>query len=209
VFDQYFGNCTIFGLCVPNNIRREDLCSLFIATCFAMYVVRQQLTAELNTCVERLTADITSRDAKFVVEGQRMLTMVNTVIETINEITTNYESLCDQLDHLTETGSMTPLISEQFAVPSVPTSNFSQRSYSSSSPGSSPVVFDKIKTENNYTLDEMCNIVSVEIRSLGVGKLGKETVKSYYLKINDLKSSNLNKIGAWMDSKTNISNNSE
>ncbi|CAG8644866.1 10735_t:CDS:1 [Dentiscutata heterogama] len=149
---------------------------IFIATCFAMYIVRQQLTTELNTRVERLTADITSRDAKFVVEGQRMLTMVNTMIETINEITTNYESLCDQLDHLTETGSMTPLISEQFAVLSVP----------------------------------MCNIVSVEIRSLGVGKLGKETVKSYYLKINDLKSSNLNKIGAWIDSKTNIiSNNSE
>ncbi|CAG8614389.1 11299_t:CDS:1, partial [Dentiscutata heterogama] len=54
--------------------------------------------------------------------------MVNTVIETINEIITNYESLCDQLDQITETGSVAPLISEQFAGPSVSTSNFSQRS---------------------------------------------------------------------------------
>ncbi|CAG8676281.1 525_t:CDS:1, partial [Ambispora leptoticha] len=62
-----------------------------------------------------LTADLTTQDAKFVVEGQIILTMVNTVIKTINEITTNYESLRDQLDHLTETGSVAPLISEQFA----------------------------------------------------------------------------------------------
>ncbi|CAG8785766.1 688_t:CDS:1, partial [Racocetra persica] len=101
-----------------------------------MYILKQQLTTEFNAYVERLTADLTTRDATFVVEGQRIMTMVNTVIETVNEITTNYESFCDQLDQITETGSVAPLISEQFAGPSVSTSNFSRRS-SGSSLGSS------------------------------------------------------------------------
>ncbi|CAG8798342.1 26970_t:CDS:1, partial [Racocetra persica] len=109
---------------------------IFVAMCSVIYVVRQQLTAELNARMERLIANLTSRDATIVVKGQRILTMVNTVIETINEITTNYKSLCDQLDQITETGSVAPLISKQFAGLSVSTSNFSQRS-SGSSLGSS------------------------------------------------------------------------
>ncbi|CAG8632398.1 1053_t:CDS:1, partial [Dentiscutata heterogama] len=68
-----------------------------------MYIIKQQLTAEFNARVERLTADITLRDATFVVERQKIVAIVNTIIETINEITTNYDSLHDQLDHLTET----------------------------------------------------------------------------------------------------------
>ncbi|CAG8847623.1 33106_t:CDS:1, partial [Racocetra persica] len=109
---------------------------IFVAMCSVTYVIRQQLTAELDTRMERLTVDLTSRDATIVVKGQRILTIVNTVIETINEITTNYESLRDQLDQITETGSVAPIISEQFAGPSVSTSNFSRRS-SGSSLGSS------------------------------------------------------------------------
>ncbi|KAF0513460.1 hypothetical protein F8M41_017774 [Gigaspora margarita] len=63
-----------------------------------MYVVKQQLTAKFNAHVERLTADLTTRDATFVVEGQRILTM---------------------LDQITETSSVALLISEQFAGPYV------------------------------------------------------------------------------------------
>src|SRR6185295_1894320 len=70
---------------------------ILASMCFAIYVIRQQITADLNACVERLTADFTSRDATFIIEGQRIITMVNTVIETINGITANYESLRDQL----------------------------------------------------------------------------------------------------------------
>ncbi|KAF0429711.1 hypothetical protein F8M41_005640 [Gigaspora margarita] len=163
-----------------------------------MCIVKQQLTAEFNAHVERLTADLTTRDATFVVEGQRILTMVNTVIETVNEITTNYESLRDQLDQITETGSVAPLISEQFAGPYVPMSNFSRRSSGSSSGSSGSsgsslgsssgsnqlsfsditstrkhfkILFDKIMADNNYSLDDMCNMVSVEIRSLGMVRL--------------------------------------
>ncbi|CAG8844308.1 28024_t:CDS:1, partial [Racocetra persica] len=77
---------------------------IFVAMCSVTYVIRQQLIAELDTCMEKLTANLTSQDATIVVEGQRILTMVNTVIKTINEITTNYESLRDQLDQITETG---------------------------------------------------------------------------------------------------------
>ncbi|RIB12077.1 hypothetical protein C2G38_2259184 [Gigaspora rosea] len=185
---------------------------IFAATCFAMYVVKQQLTAEFNAHVERLTVVLTTQDAIFVVEGQRILTIVNTVIETVNEITSNYESLHDQLDQITETGSVAPLISEQF--PSVPTSNSSQRSSSSSlgsSSGSSQlsfsditsttrnhfkILFEKIMTDNNYSLDDMCNMVSVEIRSLGVRKISKETIKNFHYNNGDFRGSTLNKIGA-------------
>ncbi|KAF0441048.1 hypothetical protein F8M41_004022 [Gigaspora margarita] len=116
---------------------------IFAAMCFAMYVVKQQLTAEFNAHVERLTADLTTQDATFVVEGQRILTM--------------------------------------------------------------------IMTDNNYSLDDMCNMVSVEIRSLGVGKISKETIKNFYYNNGDFRGSTLNKIGAWIDSKNNfnLANNSE
>ncbi|CAG8606564.1 337_t:CDS:1, partial [Dentiscutata heterogama] len=128
-----------------------------VATCFAMYVVKQQLTTEFNAHVKRLTVDLTTWDAIFVVEGQRILTMVDTVIETVNEITTNYESLRDQLDQITEMGSVAPLISEQFAGLSVSTSNFSQRSSGSSlgsSSGSSTLnkIDTWIDSKNNFNL---------------------------------------------------------
>ncbi|CAG8619812.1 1117_t:CDS:1, partial [Diversispora eburnea] len=107
---------------------------ILASMCFAIYVIRQQITVDLNARVERLTADFISRDATFIIEGQRIMTMVTTVIETINGITANYESLRDQLDHLTETGSIIPLISEQFNTP--PSSNSSRRSSHASSSGS-------------------------------------------------------------------------
>ncbi|RHZ52301.1 hypothetical protein Glove_462g4 [Diversispora epigaea] len=96
---------------------------ILASMCFAIYIIRQQITADLNTRVERITTDLTSRDASFIIEGQRIMTMVNAVIENINGITTNYESLRDQLNHLTETGSIIPLRSEQFNTP--PSSNSS------------------------------------------------------------------------------------
>ncbi|RHZ68213.1 hypothetical protein Glove_296g49 [Diversispora epigaea] len=88
--------------------------------------------------------------------------MVNTVIETINGITANYESLRAQLDHLTETSSIAPLRSEQFTPPAS-TSNSSRRSSYASS-------------KNNYSLDDMCNIVSVEI--LGSGQVKPSPVST-------------------------------
>ncbi|CAG8592952.1 6335_t:CDS:2, partial [Diversispora eburnea] len=118
---------------------------------------------------------------------QRIMVMINTVIEAINEITTNYESLRDQLDHLTETDSIATLRSEQFNT----LSSHISISFHTSSSGSSQlsfsniisttwnefkIIFDRIMAENNYSLDDMCNTVSVEIRGLGVGKISKETV---------------------------------
>ncbi|RHZ81849.1 hypothetical protein Glove_117g528 [Diversispora epigaea] len=190
--------------------------------CFAIYVIRQQITADLNARVERLTTDFTLRNATFIIEEQRIMMMVNTVIETINGITTNYESLRDQLDHLTETGSIAPLISEQFNTP--PSSNSSQRSSHASSSGSShlsffniisttwnkfKIIFDRIMAENDYSLDDMCNTVSVEIRDLGVGKISKETVKKFYYNDSDLRGGTLKKIGSWIDSKNNLAINTE
>ncbi|CAI2199927.1 11667_t:CDS:1, partial [Funneliformis geosporum] len=44
-----------------------------------------------------------------------------------------------------------------------------------------------------YTLDQMCTIISVEILKLRVGKLGSDTIKSFYNGVN-IKSENLEKI---------------
>ncbi|CAG8676640.1 3570_t:CDS:1 [Cetraspora pellucida] len=197
--------------------------------CSVTYVIRQQLIAKLNTHMKRLTVYLTSQDATIVIKKQKILTMINTVIETINEITTNYESLHDQLNQITEMSSVASLISEQFADPSISTFNFSQRS-SGSSLGSSndtsqlsfsnitsttrnhfKILFDKIMIDNNYSLDDMCNMMSVEIHSLGMGKIGKETIKNFYYNNGDFRGSTLNKIGAWIDSKNNfnLANNTE
>ncbi len=46
--------------------------------------------------------------------------------------------------------------------------------------------------------DQMCTIISVEILKLGVGKLGSDTIKRFYHGAN-IKSENLEKIGAWVD----------
>ncbi|CAG8722918.1 17833_t:CDS:2 [Cetraspora pellucida] len=170
-----------------------------------MYLIRQQLIAELNTHVERLTADLTTRHITFVVEGQKIMVMMNTMIETIKEITANYESLRDQLDQITETGSVTPLRSEEFAGPSLPIS--SQLSFSditSTTKNHFKIIFDKIMTDNNYSFDNMCNTMSVEIHGLGMGKISKETIKNFYYNNGDFRGSTLNKIGAWIDSKNNF-----
>jgi hypothetical protein len=60
-------------------------------------------------------------------------------------------------------------------------------------------IFDRIKGANDYSLDQMCGIVSVDILSrLGMGVIGKDTIKGFYRGEN-LNSKNLEKIGAWID----------
>ncbi|CAG8606483.1 11470_t:CDS:2, partial [Dentiscutata heterogama] len=66
------------------------------------------------------------------------------------------------------------------------------------------ILFEKIMTNNNYSLDDMCNMVSVEICSLGMRKIGKETIKNFYYNNGNFRDSTLNKIGAWIDSKNNF-----
>ena len=57
-------------------------------------------------------------------------------------------------------------------------------------------IFDRIKGANDYSLDQMCGIVSIDIFSrLGMGVIGKDTIKEFYRRKN-LNSKNLEKIGA-------------
>ncbi|CAG8615302.1 1327_t:CDS:2 [Paraglomus occultum] len=44
----------------------------------------------------------------------------------------------------------------------------------------------------------MCNVVSADILKLGMGAIGKDTIKSFYNGGN-IRSENLEKIGAWID----------
>ncbi|CAG8505899.1 4228_t:CDS:10 [Cetraspora pellucida] len=183
-----------------------------------MYLIRQQLIAELNTHVKRLTVDLTTEHTIFVVEGQRIVVMVNTMIETIKEIMANYESLHYQLDQITETGSVTPLRSEEFASPFVPVSSgsslcfsngLSQLSFSDitlTTNNHFKIIFDKIMTDNNYSFNNMCNMVSVEIHGLEMGKISKKTIKNFYYNNGDFRGSTLNKIGAWIDKELDLDN---
>ncbi|RGB29778.1 hypothetical protein C1646_766178 [Rhizophagus diaphanus] len=41
-------------------------------------------------------------------------------------------------------------------------------------------IFDRIINANNYSLDQMCTIVSVDIIRLGMGVIGKDTIKGFY-----------------------------
>ncbi len=59
-------------------------------------------------------------------------------------------------------------------------------------------IFDRIKGANDYSLDQMCGVVSVDVLRLGMGVIGKDTIKGFYHGKN-LNSKNLEKIGAWID----------
>ena len=55
------------------------------------------------------------------------------------------------------------------------------------------VIFDRIKGANDYSLDQMCAVVSVDILSrLGMGVIGKDMIKGFYCGEN-IKSENLEK----------------
>ncbi|RIA98849.1 hypothetical protein C1645_731408 [Glomus cerebriforme] len=62
-------------------------------------------------------------------------------------------------------------------------------------------IIDLTMCLENYTLDQMCSIISVEILKLGMEKLGSDIIKSFYHEAN-IKNENLEKIGAWIDSKS-------
>jgi hypothetical protein len=59
-------------------------------------------------------------------------------------------------------------------------------------------IFDRIKGANDYSLDQMCGVVSVDVLRLGMEVIGKDTIKGFYCGEN-LNSKNLEKIGAWID----------
>ena len=40
-------------------------------------------------------------------------------------------------------------------------------------------IFDRIKGANDYSLDQMCGVVSVDILRLGMGVIGKDTINGF------------------------------
>ncbi|RIA97855.1 hypothetical protein C1645_813572 [Glomus cerebriforme] len=59
-------------------------------------------------------------------------------------------------------------------------------------------IFDRIKSANDYSLDQMCAVISVDTLRLGMGVIGKDTIKAFY-RGDNIKSENLEKIDAWID----------
>ena len=59
--------------------------------------------------------------------------------------------------------------------------------------------FDRLMKARNYTFDEMCFSVAVDIRSLG-GNIKISTVKNFYNGVSGSKVSTVNQINAWVAS---------
>ena len=57
--------------------------------------------------------------------------------------------------------------------------------------------FDRLMKARNYTFDEMCFLVAVDIRSLG-GNIKISTVKSFYNGVSGSKVSTVNQINVWV-----------
>jgi len=66
--------------------------------------------------------------------------------------------------------------------------------------------FDRLMKARNYTFDEMCYSVAVDIRSLG-GNIKISTVKNFYSGVGRSTVSTVNQINAWVNSFNN--NNAE
>src|ERR1044072_3329386 len=62
--------------------------------------------------------------------------------------------------------------------------------------------FDRLMRARNYTFDEMCFSVVVDIRSLG-GNIKISTVKNFYNGVSGSKVSTINQINAWVASFNN------
>ena len=62
--------------------------------------------------------------------------------------------------------------------------------------------FDRLMKARNYTFDEMCFSVVVDIRSLG-GNIKISTVKNFYNGVSGSKVSTINQINAWVASFNN------
>ncbi|POG72128.1 hypothetical protein GLOIN_2v1598369 [Rhizophagus irregularis DAOM 181602=DAOM 197198] len=62
--------------------------------------------------------------------------------------------------------------------------------------------FDRLMKVRNYTFDEMCFLVVVDIRSLG-GNIKISTVKNFYNGVSGNKVSTINQINAWVASFNN------
>ncbi|CAG8633303.1 6643_t:CDS:1 [Paraglomus occultum] len=60
-------------------------------------------------------------------------------------------------------------------------------------------IFARVMDAGGYTLDQMCNVVSADVLRLGMGAIGKDTIKGFH-NGNSIKSENLEEIGAWIDS---------
>ncbi|RIA95472.1 hypothetical protein C1645_734080 [Glomus cerebriforme] len=62
--------------------------------------------------------------------------------------------------------------------------------------------FDRLMEARNYTFDEMCFLVVIDIRNLG-GNIKTSTVKNFYNGVSGSKVSTINQINAWVASFNN------
>ncbi|CAG8560595.1 7958_t:CDS:1 [Ambispora gerdemannii] len=194
----------------------------FLANCDARFLT------ELTDYRAKFNTELTSRDENFIAEIQRILTMLNTSTVRLDEIeqvlqnhhnnfgrvATEFESINRSITILqTEVNQRYSLIQSTNRRGSDQQSEASSSSARSSNSSNSSqklaniisvireqfqAIFDRIKGANDYTFDQMCNVVSADILKLGMGAIGKDTIKSFYNGGN-IRSENLGKIGAWID----------
>ncbi|PKY49648.1 hypothetical protein RhiirA4_423115 [Rhizophagus irregularis] len=169
-----------------------------------------KLTAKVDT--SKLTAEaekIKARDDDFTDEAQKIFQMISTITERLDGIEEAYDfaSVNTSIDALqngliqSSNRSRASSDSEPITFKGISLTIWTQFKQ----------IFDKIKAEKRFNLEEMCLHVAVEIRELG-GNIKKVTVQGFYernIKKKDVYISTLDDIGLWLDSKLNVVNNAE
>ncbi|RIA83163.1 hypothetical protein C1645_834236 [Glomus cerebriforme] len=186
-----------------------------------------KLTAKVDTSISNFKS---ARDDDFTEDVQKILSMVNNMITRLD----NIEEACRN-DFSSVNASIEALQNGLFQcyrinrrIEPAETNQQSVSNHSEASSGSSsssgPItfkgisltvwtqfkeIFDKIKAEKRFNLEEICLHVAMEIRQLG-GNIKKVTVQGFYernIKKKDGYISTLNDIGLWLDSKLSVNNN--
>ncbi|CAG8516196.1 9454_t:CDS:2 [Ambispora leptoticha] len=167
----------------------------------------------LANCDAKFNAELISRDENFTAEIQRILTILNTStmrLDEIEQVLQNYHNNFGRV--VTEFES----INASIVTLQSQASNYSTGQASNHSSASSgqltftdisltvwnqfKQIFDRIMTENNYTLEEICLSVAMDICSLG-GNIKKVTVQGFYernIKKKNSYISTLDQIGLWI-----------
>ncbi|CAG8603994.1 13420_t:CDS:2 [Ambispora gerdemannii] len=157
--------------------------------------------------LQAVNAEFTSRDKKFTAEVQRILTLLNTSIGSKDGVSTS----CDLWQPISELRQSCGSQSENCDIvvaKAEPRDNDSSSSDQQSDANQSEASSGLWQKEDVLLM--ICVILLWLIFLAWGGKLSRDIIKNYYRRINDLKGSNLDKTGAWIDSKTNVvSDNSE
>ncbi|RIA85521.1 hypothetical protein C1645_830679 [Glomus cerebriforme] len=181
LYDQIFTKLND-KLIAKVDIYISDVNSFFTAEFGRIY-------AEINSKLIAEAEKNKAYDDDFTRKAQKIFSMVNNITTKVNNIEEAFQrSNFDQRSVSNESETNSSLSSSSSSGSSQKFISVIRKQFTD--------IFDRIKGANDYSLDQMCAIVLVDILSrLGMGVIGKDTIKGFYCGEN-LNSKNLEKIGA-------------